>query len=81
VELNLKNIALTFVPSMSDAESEVKLNKVNPNVENTIIIFKQRNIIAKFINLKPSTDSFQIVSTKLDKSTGDYFNLPEPEHQ
>ena len=80
-ELNLKNIALTFVPSMSDAESEVNLNKVNPNVENTIIIFKQRNIIAKFINLKPSTDSFQIVSTKLDKSTGDYFDLREPEHQ
>lgn len=80
-ELNLKNVALTFVPSMSDAESEVNLNKVNPNVENTIIIFKQRNIVAKFIDLKPSADNLQIVSTTLDKSTGDYFNLLEPEHQ
>lgn len=32
-ELNLKNIALTFVPSMKDRESEVNLNKINPQVE------------------------------------------------
>ncbi|MEJ7698725.1 MAG: hypothetical protein WKF71_03640 [Pyrinomonadaceae bacterium] len=76
-ELDLKNVALTFVPSMSDSESEVNLNKINPSVENTIIVFRQRNIIAKFIDLKPSAESFKNISTILDKSTSEYFSLQE----
>lgn len=76
-ELALKNVALTFVPSMSDAESHVNLNKINPNVENTIVIFRQRNIIAKFIDLKPSADNFRNILNTLDKSTSEYFDLPE----
>lgn len=76
-ELDLKNVALTFVPSMQDSESEVNLNKINPSVENTIIIFRQRNIVAKFIDFKPSTDSFKNISNTLDKSTSEYFNLQE----
>ena len=73
----MKNVALTFVPSMSDSESEVNLNKINTYVENTIIVFRQRNIIAKFIDLKPLTESFKNISTVLDKSTSEYFSLPE----
>ena len=80
VELNLKNIALTFVPSMTDTESEVNLNKINPSVENTFVIFKQRAIIEKFINFKATADNFKIVSSTLDKTRGDYFNLSEPKH-
>ncbi len=38
-ELNVKNIVLTFVSSMSDTESEANLNKINPSVENTLIIY------------------------------------------
>lgn len=76
-KLDLKNVALTFVPSMQDSESEVNLNKINPSVENTIIIFRQRNIVAKFIDFKPSTDSFKNISNTLDKSTSEYFNLQE----
>jgi protocatechuate 3,4-dioxygenase, beta subunit len=80
LELNLKNIALTFVPSMTDAESEANLNKINPSVENTFVIFKHRTIIAKFINFKATPDNFKIISLTLDKTKGDYFNLPEPKH-
>lgn len=76
-KLNLKNVALTFVPSMNDAQSNVNLNKINPSVENTVIIFRQRNIIAKFIDLKPSGDNFKNISNTLDKSTSEYFKLPE----
>lgn len=79
-ELKLKNIALTFAPSMTDKESEVYLNKINPNVENTFIIYRNRSIIDKFINLEPTKENFQIVSETLDKTKGDYFNLPEPRH-
>ena len=79
-ELNLKNIALTFVPSMADTESEFNLNKINPNVENTFVIYRHRSIIDKFIDIKPTEENFQKVSTTLDKTRGEYFNLQEPEH-
>ncbi len=80
-ELNLKNIALTFVPSMNDTESEVNLNKINPNVENTIIIYRHRTIINKFIDLKPSLDNFKLVSNSIDKTKSDYFNLQEQKNE
>ena len=76
--LNLKNIALTFVPSMTDTESEVNLNKINPTVENTFIIFRHSAIIEKYIGLKATTESFKLISNTLDKTKSDYFNLPEP---
>ncbi len=79
-ELNLKNVALTFVPSMTDTESEVYLNKINPEVENTFIIYRHRTIIDKFINIKPTTENFNIISNTLDKTKGNYFNLSEPKH-
>ena len=80
-ELNLKNIALTFVPSMNDTVCEVNLNKINPNVENTIIIYRHRAIINKFIDLKPSLDNFKLVSNSIDKTKSDYFNLQEQKNE
>jgi protocatechuate 3,4-dioxygenase, beta subunit len=79
-ELNLQNIALTFVPSMTDSESEVDLNKINPTVENTFVIYKHRTIINKFIDSKPTAENFNIISNTLDKTKGNYFNLSEPTH-
>ena len=79
-ELHLKNIALTFVPSLTDTESEVNLNKINPSVENTFIIYRHRTIIDKFIDKKPTADNFKIVSSTLDKAKSEYFNLSEPKH-
>ncbi len=80
IELNLKNIALTFVPSLTDTESEVSLNKINPSVENTFVIFKHSAIIDKFINIKATADNFKIISSTLDKTKGNYFNLSGPKH-
>ena len=79
-ELNLKNIALTFVPSMTDTESEVNLNKIDPAVQNTFIIFKHRVIIDKFIELKATEENFKMISITLEKTKGTYFNLLEPAH-
>ncbi len=81
IELNLKHIALTFVPSMKDTESEVHLNNINPTVENTFIIYRHRTIIDKFIDLKPTAENFRMLSTLLDKTKSEYFNLPEPKHE
>ena len=79
-ELKLKNIALTFVPSFSDTESEVNLNKVNPTVDNTFIIYRHRRIIDKFIDLKAESENFKLISSTLDKTKGNYFDLSEPKH-
>lgn len=80
IELNLKNIALTFVPSSEDVESEMNLNKINPSVENTFVIYRHRTIIDKFIELKPTTENFKLISNTLDRTKSEYFNLSEPRH-
>ncbi|KYG79939.1 intradiol ring-cleavage dioxygenase [Roseivirga seohaensis] len=73
--LNLQKIALTFVPSFSDKASEIDMNKINPEVENTFIIYKQSNIVAKFINLTPTQKNLSLFSKKLDDTTGDFFHI------
>ncbi|MFN0275929.1 MAG: hypothetical protein ACKVPJ_09305 [Chitinophagales bacterium] len=78
-ELGLKNIALTYVPSFTDSESEVDLNKINPNVDNTFIIYKRSRVIAKFINFKPIKTSFDLVSVTLNQSVNEYFDIPKNE--
>lgn len=80
-ELGLQKIALTFVPSFSDTESEVSLNNINPNVENTFIIYKHRTIVNKYVNLKPTDQNFKLISETLDKTRGNYFDLNEPKHE
>ncbi|GAB4335983.1 MAG: hypothetical protein OHK0038_14010 [Flammeovirgaceae bacterium] len=80
-ELGLKKIALTFVPSFSDVESEANLNKINPAVENTFIIYRHRTIIDKFVNIKPTKDNFSKISEALNKTKSKYFDLPEPKHE
>jgi protocatechuate 3,4-dioxygenase beta subunit len=80
-ELGLKKIALTFVPSFSDSTTEVYLNKINPEVENTFIIYKHRTIIEKFINLKPNNTNFNLVAQSLNRTTNKFFLLPQPQHK
>jgi protocatechuate 3,4-dioxygenase beta subunit len=80
-ELNIKYVALTFVPSFSDASTEANLNKINPSVENTFIIYRHRRIIDKYIDLKPTLENCELLSTTLDKTKGDFFDLPEPRYE
>lgn len=80
-ELELQKIALTFVPSYSDTESEANLNKINANVENTFIIYRHRTIVEKYVNLKPTEQNFHLIAEKLDKTKGNYFDLNEPKHE
>ncbi|MCB0383183.1 MAG: intradiol ring-cleavage dioxygenase [Psychroserpens sp.] len=79
-ELNIKNTALTFVLSFSDKESEVNLNDINPEVENTFIIYKYRAIIEKFVNLKPTEENYKLITETLDKTKNEYFKLSAPKH-
>lgn len=78
--MGIVNTALTFVPSYSDRISDAYLNKINPDVENTFIIYKHRKIVDKYINLKPTDDNFEKIIQSLKSTKGPYFHLPEPSH-
>ena len=75
-ELNLQYTALTFVPSFIDTKSEVVLNKINPEVENTIVIYKNSAIIDKYVALAPTKENLARIAETLDASQNDLFALP-----
>ena len=75
-QLNLKHLALTFVPSFQDMSSDIYLSKINPEVKNTFIIYRNRNIINKFINLSANQNDFQKIKRILETNKSDYFDLP-----
>lgn len=77
-ELKLAEVALTYVPSFSDRTSDIYLNNINPNAANTIILFKRSKIIDKYIDLKPSTNNFRMISEELDRTINEYFYLTSP---
>lgn len=74
-ELKLQTTALTFVPSFTDKASDIYLNEINSEVDNTFILYKRSRIVGKFINLKPTQENFAIISKTLDQSENEYFLL------
>lgn len=79
-DLSVTRVALTLVPSFTDAASEVNLCRINPQAQNTFIIYRQRNITDKFINLAPGADSFKKVIDCLNRNKSEFDALPEPVH-
>lgn len=77
-DLNISYTALTFVPSFADTVSEVHLNRIHPDAQSTLIIYRHRTIVEKFINLVPDEAGFRQVSAALDRTRGAYFGLSEP---
>lgn len=80
-ELGLENVALTFVPSFTDRESEIDLNRINPDATNTFLVYRRSRIIGKFIDLKPTQQNFALILRQLDQTTNEYFALPKPEYK
>lgn len=76
--LGLKYVALTFVPSLDDEISDVYLNRINPEVESTLIIYKHGNIIANYSGLTADKNNFNLIAGVLNMTTNDFFNLPVP---
>lgn len=64
-ELNLQTIALTWVPTFEDKESEVHLNKIDVAATNTFIVYKGRIIIDTYTNLAPTAADFQKLTRKV----------------
>ncbi len=69
-ELTLEHVALTFVPSFSDTDSEIDFIEINPEVKSTLIIYKNSNVVDKYINLEPDPTNFTLISRRLNETTG-----------
>ncbi|OEK01332.1 intradiol ring-cleavage dioxygenase [Roseivirga sp. 4D4] len=80
-ELGLRKVSLTTVPSYADRESEVYLNEINPLANNTFIIYRNSNVVAKFIELSPTESNYKLMSEALDNTKGDYMHLAPPRHK
>jgi len=79
-ELGLKHVALTVVPSLEDLKTEVHLNKINPALANTFIIYQHRRIVDKFVELTPTARNFNAICAALNRTQSSYFDLPTPMH-
>lgn len=76
-ELNLERVALTFVPSLSDRESDVAHNRVDPNVGSAFILYRRSRVIDTAADLKPNEASFAWLTGRLDETVNEYFDLPK----
>lgn len=63
--LGIQHLAITFVPSLQDQQSEVHLNSINPDISNTFVIYKNRAIIDKYTDLRPTSLNFGLLFTKI----------------
>ena len=79
-ELHIQQVALTYVPSLTDKESEVNQNQINPSIENNIILSLDGVIIQKYLNLKPTEENFKMLTKTMDSTAREEFNLIPPVH-
>ncbi|MBL8964624.1 MAG: intradiol ring-cleavage dioxygenase [Phycisphaerae bacterium] len=77
-ELDLRHVALTFVPSLTDEESEVVLNRIDPRERSTFILYRRSRIIDKAVGLSPESRNFQWIRDRLDQTSNEYFNATKP---
>ncbi|MEO8111108.1 MAG: hypothetical protein ABI594_13780 [Ginsengibacter sp.] len=59
-QMNIRNVAVTLVPSTTDATT-AKVYNINssPNIINTVFIYKKRKVADKFINIDYTQSSFE----------------------
>lgn len=79
-ELGIQRVALTFAPSVLDEKTELHLNKIDATTEGVFVIYRHRRIVARFENLPPTEENFALISSTLDKTRGNYFDLQELPH-
>lgn len=65
--LNIQYLALTYVPAFTDAESEIYLNKLNDLKGNVFVVYKQRVITDKFIDIAPTKDNKLSLTNALNR--------------
>lgn len=67
-ELQIQHLALTYVPSFDDEESEAHLNQLKGLKGSVFIVYRQRVITDKFIDPKPTPDQIRMIVAALDRA-------------
>lgn len=75
-EGRLTKVALTYVPAFADVSSDAYLNKINAGAESTLVMYRNRTIVEKFVNLPFTASSLQVIERVLDGSARERFELP-----
>lgn len=65
-ELGLSHLAITYVPSFADADTEIDRNKLNGLSGSVFIVYKEHVITDKFIDLKPTQENMLRLTTALN---------------
>jgi protocatechuate 3,4-dioxygenase, beta subunit len=76
-ELDLKHVALTFVPSFTDKPSDVVLNRIDPSAGTTMVVYRRSRVIDSAVDLKPSEANFARVRDVLARTRNEYFDIPK----
>ena len=80
-QLGLRHLALSLVPSFTDTQTEVHLNQINPQAENTFIIYRNRRIVDKYVNLPSGPTGFATLAQAPANTAGEYLHLPAMHNQ
>lgn len=67
-KLNLRKIAVTFVPSADDRPTLTYLNQINPTTANTFIVYNNRKIADKFVNLAFKEQNAALLKSAVDRA-------------
>ncbi len=74
--LSIRNMAITYVPSIDDRKTEMNLNNINPNTKSTIIVYNSRKVFDKFIDFTPTEKNFNLLFSSIDEAGKSKANLP-----
>jgi protocatechuate 3,4-dioxygenase beta subunit len=74
--LSLKHVAVTYVPSVDDKETEMNLNNINGNTSNTLIVYNKRLVFDKFINFLPTEKNFRLLFNSVTAAGKSNLTLP-----
>jgi protocatechuate 3,4-dioxygenase, beta subunit len=67
-QVSVQNMAITYVPSIDDEKTEMHLNKINPEVKNTIIVYNNRGVFDKFVNFVPTEKAFNFLFHSVEEA-------------
>lgn len=67
-KLDLKKIAVTYVPSADDKATDTYLNRINPATENTFIVYNNRKVADKFVNFKFNEQNIALLKTSVKRA-------------
>lgn len=69
-ELGIRHLAITYVPSFADTDSEISRNKLDGLRGSVFVVYKQHVITDKFIDIKPTTTNMRRLTDALDGAGG-----------